>query len=267
MPQEVRFQKGPANTMPTALTPGTISIQTDLGNIFLDVDTSTRIQLKDDTKLPLTGGTLTGNLDMSNNSIININQILDTQGICSISANGGGAGAGGWLFNGTAEIRGLGSQSIRITGNEDSNKVIFSNTTGGGLILTGLTDPIENNDAATKGYVDNMISSGIDASTLAFGTCSSTIGSTNGVIEIAGTSGEIDAYVQVLFTEGYNTTMQTFSINDINYTINNTAPVQIYNAEKGCIGVFRFTSNYAYFYGFINYNNPLDISIDDGYLI
>ena len=63
---EVKFQKGLKNSMPTTLVPGQFLIQTDTGNMYLDNTDSSRIQIKDDTKLPLEGGTLTGDL-MSKN--------------------------------------------------------------------------------------------------------------------------------------------------------------------------------------------------------
>ena len=62
MPDVVKFSKGLSNTMPATLTPGQFLIQTDTGNMYLDNSSTERVQIKDDTKLPLTGGTLTGPL-------------------------------------------------------------------------------------------------------------------------------------------------------------------------------------------------------------
>lgn len=79
--EDVVFKKGPQSTMndiPREV--GSLLVATDTGNVFLDTDkeidipdsklTNTetvRIQLKDDTKLPLTGGSIEGNLSITGN--------------------------------------------------------------------------------------------------------------------------------------------------------------------------------------------------------
>lgn len=69
MPDVVKFSKGLSNTMPATLTPGQFLIQTDTGNMYLDNSSTERVQIKDDTKLPLTGGTLTGSLTIQDITI------------------------------------------------------------------------------------------------------------------------------------------------------------------------------------------------------
>ena len=79
--EDVVFKKGPQSTMDDIpLQAGSLLVATDTGNVFLDTDkeidipdselTNTetvRIQLKDDTKLPLTGGSITGDLSITGN--------------------------------------------------------------------------------------------------------------------------------------------------------------------------------------------------------
>lgn len=59
--------EGASLTNPVIET-GTIVVDSVTGNSYIDVDTSTRVQLKDDTKLPLTGGTMKGSVIFQNNS-------------------------------------------------------------------------------------------------------------------------------------------------------------------------------------------------------
>lgn len=67
--ESVIFSRGISTGMPTSIVPGTFLIQTDTGAMFLDDTTASRIQIKDTTKLSLTGGTLTGDLFLSGNKL------------------------------------------------------------------------------------------------------------------------------------------------------------------------------------------------------
>lgn len=82
----LKFSKGLSNTMPATLTPGQFLIQTDTGNMYLDNSPTQRIQIKDSTKLSLTGGTLTGTLNIGTTP----NQIVlsPTAGITITNENG-----------------------------------------------------------------------------------------------------------------------------------------------------------------------------------
>lgn len=66
----ISFKKGLKASMLSAKVPGTMLVQTDTGNMYVGINAGDRIQIKDDTKLPLTGGTLTGDLTMGPNKII-----------------------------------------------------------------------------------------------------------------------------------------------------------------------------------------------------
>ena len=65
----VKLKRGTKATMPTAKEAGTILIATDTGEAYVDNSSTERVQLKDSTKLPLSGGTMTGPIDMGTNKI------------------------------------------------------------------------------------------------------------------------------------------------------------------------------------------------------
>ena len=65
MNELVQFKRGDSENLPSTLTPGTVYVETDTGQMYIDDDTSTRIHIEDNTKLPLTGGTLTLDDDSS----------------------------------------------------------------------------------------------------------------------------------------------------------------------------------------------------------
>lgn len=63
MADKIKFSKGLSSAMGNvAKNPGQFLLQTDTGNLFVDLSSTSRLQVKDSTKLPLSGGTLTGDL-------------------------------------------------------------------------------------------------------------------------------------------------------------------------------------------------------------
>ena len=58
----VSFGVGREVYIPTTKVPGRFIVATDTGASFLDTSSSTRVQLKDTTKLPLSGGQMEGEL-------------------------------------------------------------------------------------------------------------------------------------------------------------------------------------------------------------
>lgn len=401
MPQEVRLEKGPANTMPATSIAGTISIQTDLGNVYLATSDTERVQLTDTSKmeifgelsedkttinstqtkswkydngsqygeitfipelgssvtdntrflqiqagmdgyyagslviegpsepdksvfaklsaldgvqlsltqgnqnsvllneaaftfsqstlisnisdpvndtdavnkrylstflmgnyLPLSGGTMTGDIDMQSNSIKFKGPDSSEDNDCEICAvTSATASVLRLMSQGYVDLTAQSKVTIQATRIELGQ--IDSITTP--IIISGVATPVNPNDAATKEYVDNAMSSGINAGTLPLGTCSDAADATTKTINIAGSSGEINSYVQVLFTNGY-TSGTEFVINGNTYSLSSSTPIQLYEAGPYAVGLFQFTGSSAYFAGFINYTNPLDISIDDGSL-
>lgn len=194
--EDVTFRRGPAATMPTNIVPGTLLVQTDTHDVFLDDTTTSRIQLGDSTKLPLTGGTLTGDLNLSGHRLTNIATPSDstdaaTKGFVdtafqtieselATSLSGYLPLKGGTL---TGQINMNGNKLIGITNpvadTDAANKYYvdsrFNNLSSSYLPLTGGTltgqlhmsgtritnvgTPTTDTDAATKSYVDTNISS------------------------------------------------------------------------------------------------------------
>ena len=77
--EAVVLSRGTSEDLPEALTQGQRYLETDTGNMKIDIDTSTRVQVMDDTKLPLAGGVLSGNIDMNSHSIVNVsNPVLES---------------------------------------------------------------------------------------------------------------------------------------------------------------------------------------------
>lgn len=64
----VKLKRGPKATMP-AIEAGSILVATDTGEAYVDDTPEKRVQLKDSTKLPLTGGTMTGPINMNSQKI------------------------------------------------------------------------------------------------------------------------------------------------------------------------------------------------------
>lgn len=83
--------------------------------------------------LPLSGGTMTGNLDLGGKSILNA------------------AGVSVASFTLNASIGGSGSAQISTNGSQ----VSFESGFGSSMRLSGISSPSSSDDAATKGYVDS----------------------------------------------------------------------------------------------------------------
>lgn len=67
MADKIKFSKGLSSAMGNvAKNTGQFLLQTDTGNLFVDLSSTSRLQVKDSTKLPLSGGTLTGKLTAPN---------------------------------------------------------------------------------------------------------------------------------------------------------------------------------------------------------
>lgn len=255
MSQEVRFQKGPANTMPTTLIPGTISIQTDLGNIFLDVDNSTRIQLKDNTKLSLTGGTITGNIKVTTSSDPTTYTHITDQNIL-IANNSSQL----YLYNGSLNLKTNGSSG----GLEGS--IYFLNSSDDTLILRNISAPQEDYDAVNKAYVDDAISAITGGTTpLSSGTIFYTDTELSVANKVINNSvPPQNSYFFVVFSNGFDSSIQNYLIFDGDTTLypiyeDTNKSFQLHSSGKGAVALLFRSSNSLFFYGFMNY-------IDDGNL-
>lgn len=70
--QPVKFRKGVSTTLPktpTNETVGAFLLETDTGNLYVDDSSTSRVKVKDNTKLPLSGGELTGPIKFNANSL------------------------------------------------------------------------------------------------------------------------------------------------------------------------------------------------------
>lgn len=73
MADKIKFSKGLSSAMgEVAKNPGQFLLQTDTGNLFVDLSSTSRLQVKDSTKLPLSGGTMTGAINMGSKKITSL---------------------------------------------------------------------------------------------------------------------------------------------------------------------------------------------------
>ena len=73
MADKIKFSKGLSSAMGNvAKNPGQLLLQTDTANLFVDLSSTSRLQVKDSTKLPLSGGTMTGAINMGSKKITSL---------------------------------------------------------------------------------------------------------------------------------------------------------------------------------------------------
>lgn len=144
--QEVRFARGTAASMPQDKLPGRLLVQTNSGDMFLDNTEDQRIQLGDGRKLPLSGGTMIGPLDMGNQPItglatpIGVADAVRKQYVDDAIAS--------LLSEITAELEGFLPLSGGIMVGD-----INMNAHG----IHNLVDPAADGDGTNKKYVDGLI--------------------------------------------------------------------------------------------------------------
>ena len=80
------------------------------------------------------GDTMTGNLNMSNNQITNVNTITATN----------------IIVKGTGDA----TASIKVTGDTSRSELDLNDASNNPVVLKGVDNPADNNDAANKQYVD-----------------------------------------------------------------------------------------------------------------
>lgn len=193
--QKVKFKRGQSGTMPSDLEAGSLLVQVDTGDIFLDNTQSDRIQLGDSRKLSLSGGTMTGPINMGSQKITNIgnptentdvaNKIFVDTAFQTLESEMGTTLAGylqlkGGTMSGVLDMGGHYIQNIETpqTDDEAANKgyvdgqieglqstvnsslsnylPLSGGTLTGALTLDG--NPSQDNHAANKAYVDSQIS-------------------------------------------------------------------------------------------------------------
>ena len=75
---KVIIRRGPSSSIPSTKVPGTILIETDTGRAYADDTESSRIQIKDGTKLPIDGIAKKAESDSNGNSLTDRITTLDT---------------------------------------------------------------------------------------------------------------------------------------------------------------------------------------------
>lgn len=144
--QKVKFKRGQSGTMPSDLEAGSLLVQVDTGDIFLDNTESDRIQLGDSRKLPLSGGTMAGPINMGSQKITNLGTPSDSGDAVTK------------LYVDT-ELQALDSEMgttlagyLQLKGGTMTGVMDM-----GGHYIQNLKDPQSDNQAATKGYVDGQV--------------------------------------------------------------------------------------------------------------
>lgn len=132
--EEVSFARGTKATMPQNKVPGRLLIATDTGEAYVDDTTTSRVQLKDTTKVSKSGDTMSGPLNMGSNKITNVaTPTADTD-----AANLGS------VKSETAKVKYTGGTAITV---DDSDKTISHNNIG----IAGSVGPSANATPAPGG--------------------------------------------------------------------------------------------------------------------
>ena len=132
--EEVSFARGAKSTMPNDKVPGRLLVATDTGEAYVDDTTTSRVQLKDTTKVSKSGDTMSGNLNMGSNKITN----LATPTADSDAANLGS------VKSEIAKVKYTGGTAITV---DDSDKTISHKNIG----IAGSVGPSANATPAPGG--------------------------------------------------------------------------------------------------------------------
>lgn len=144
--QKVKFKRGQSGTMPSDLEAGSLLVQIDTGDIFLDNTDSDRIQLGDSRKLALSGGTMTGPINMGSHKITNIGNPTENTDVANK------------IFVDTAfqtlesEMGTTLAGYLQLKGGTMSGVLDM-----GGHYIQNVEDPQADDEAANKGYVDGQV--------------------------------------------------------------------------------------------------------------
>lgn len=132
--EEVSFARGTKATMPQAKVPGRLLIATDTGEAYVDDTATSRVQLKDTTKVSKSGDTMSGPLNMGSNKITNV---------ATPTADSDAANLGS-VKSETAKIKYTGGTAITV---DDSEKTISHKNIG----IAGSVGPSANATPAPGG--------------------------------------------------------------------------------------------------------------------
>lgn len=240
--QKVKFKRGQSGTMPSDLEAGSLLVQVDTGDIFLDNTQSDRIQLGDSRKLSLSGGTMTGPINMGGQKITNVGNPTNNNDVANkifvdtafqeleeelATSLAGYLPLKGGTMTGVLDMGGHYIQNIETpqTDDEAANKgyvdgqvgtklslsggTMTGNITMGSHKVTGLGTPSADSDAATKAYVDDAVanaSSPSAANQFLTATAAATATKT-----ITGTRPSSGSVFFVLFQNGVTASSGTFT--------------------------------------------------------
>ena len=144
--QKVKFKRGQSGTMPSDLEAGSLLVQVDTGDIFLDNTESDRIQLGDSRKLALSGGTMTGPINMGGQKITNIGNPTDNNDVANK------------IFVDTAFQELESEMGTTLAGYLQLKGGTMSGVLDmGGHYIQNLETPQADDEAANKGYVDGQV--------------------------------------------------------------------------------------------------------------
>lgn len=132
--EEVSFARGTKATMPQAKVPGRLLIATDTGEAYVDDTATSRVQLKDTTKVSKSGDTMSGPLNMGSNKITNV---------ATPTADSDAANLGS-VKSETAKVKYTGGTAITV---DDSEKTISHKNIG----IAGSVGPSANATPAPGG--------------------------------------------------------------------------------------------------------------------
>ena len=124
--EEVSFARGTKATMPQNKVPGRLLIATDTGEAYVDDTATSRVQLKDTTKVSKSGDTMSGPLNMGSNKITNV---------ATPTADSDAANLGS-VKSETAKVKYTGGTAITV---DDSEKTISHKNIG----IAGSVGPSE----------------------------------------------------------------------------------------------------------------------------
>lgn len=108
--------------------------------------------------LPISGGTMTGNIDMGGN---NVDHVAYVKAAGTYENAGIQFSSNGTIINfvtGNSTSMELSANSVNVANHKIRNVAGIEMSNSG--IITGLGEPVNDEDAATKGYVDNAVASG-----------------------------------------------------------------------------------------------------------
>ena len=145
---QVSWKKGLSNDLPQEKNPGTILVATDTGDMYIDDTEASRIQIKDNTKLPLSGGTITGNINVNNNKITGLpSPEQDTDAVPKSFVDTAFITLEGEL---TSTLQGY----LSLKGGTMSGPIDMADSK-----ITSSYSPTSNNDLVNKQYVDTEVAS------------------------------------------------------------------------------------------------------------